>query len=252
MTIAEHTMSQSTTNESSRQAVQDAYSMPGDDYDAERIEHPRGLLQTELDVALVTALVPRVKPNQRVVEVGAGTGRFTLPILEAGHEMLATDINDSLLSKLEDKVERSGYASRCTVEKNDLFALSQEDGEVDVVVCIHVIPRLRNLDDQRAALTELARIVKPGGRLVFNYNSRRSPMARFTAAHTTPPSFVEEVLGAAGLTVREQRARWLLTRRLQDKLPLWACRAVAEVDRRLAPFPPKYAWDVFVAAEKKL
>jgi SAM-dependent methyltransferase len=40
------------------------------------------------------------------------------------------------------------------------------------VYSINVLPRLLTLEDQRAALQEIARVIKPGGRLLFNYRIR--------------------------------------------------------------------------------
>jgi len=238
--------------ERSRERVRDAYAISGDSYDAERLDDPRGRLQSEHDQELVSQLLPPWRPGMRTLEAGAGTGRFTTLLLEHNYEVVATDINASLLAQLDEKVRLGGWEDRCKTAKEDLFNLTFESSTFDLVICIHVIPRLRNLDDQQAALMELARVVKPGGRMLFNYNNRHSPAGLLSRRHTTPTPFIRSELADQGFHIEEQRSRWLLTRTLQRRLPLAACRFLTEADLKLASLPPLGAWDIFVLAAKSV
>ena len=60
------------------------------------------------------------------------------------------------------------------VRREDVFHLSFADGGFDYVYGIHMIPRLGTLADQREALAEIVRVLKPGGRLLFNFSNRSS------------------------------------------------------------------------------
>ena len=112
--------------------------------------------------------------DARVVELGAGTGRFTLAALARGGRVLATDVNEGLLSTLRQKLDGEGLADRCRIETEDIFKLSFDDGSIDYAYSIHVIPRFLNLEDQRAAIAEVARTLRTGGRFLFNFRNADS------------------------------------------------------------------------------
>jgi ubiquinone/menaquinone biosynthesis C-methylase UbiE len=184
------------------------------------------------------------------MEVGAGTGRFTIPAIEAGHVIVATDVNNSMIARLREKVRAAGFEGRCRIALEDIFRLSFPDEAFDLVFSLHVVPRFLELEDQRAAIREMARTLRPGGQLLFNYRNRRSLYGLFEGGHAATPAQIRQILRETGLRIVKQRGKWLLTRRLLDLLPLRAGRLVSAVDRRLAGFWPSGAWDVFVLAKK--
>lgn len=236
--------------ENSRKLVSSRYAQSGREYDDVRLRTFRGQLLTEQDVRLFESLLP-ANPGAAVVEVGAGTGRFTIPALRRGLRPIATDVNPSLLDGLRAKLADAGLAGACELRTEDVFALSFPEGSLDLIYCIHVIPRFTRLDDQRAALAEMARTLRPGGRLLFNYRNARSLLyGRFDREHAATPGQIQEALAAAGLRIEAERGKWLLNGRVVDLLPRAAARAVAALDRRLWRFHPHRAWDVFVLAVK--
>ena len=193
--------------------------------------------------------VPR---STGVFLVGAGTGRFTLVALEAGLTLTATDVNESLLEELKQKVVSRGFEGRCRIRTEDVFHLSFEDASVDFVFGIHIVPRFLTLDDQRAALQEIARILKPGGRVLFNFRNRSSLLyGRIDAKHAARDAEIEEILRSSGLRILDKRGKWLLNGRLIELVGVRIARLIARADRALWKFDPAHAWDVFVLAQKQ-
>ena len=98
-----------------------------------------------------------------VLEVGAGTG-VTLPHYPKSITRLVLGEPDAhMRRKLKQKVDVSALRN---IEISDapLDSLPFRAGEFDAVVCSLV---LCSVPDQQAALAEIARVLKPGGRLVF-------------------------------------------------------------------------------------
>jgi len=98
-----------------------------------------------------------------VLEVGAGTG-VTLPHYPKPVARLVLCEPDAHMRR---KLKRKGDESALrNIEISDasLDSLPFKAGEFDAVVCSLV---LCSVPDQRAALAEIARVLKPGGRLVF-------------------------------------------------------------------------------------
>jgi ubiquinone/menaquinone biosynthesis C-methylase UbiE len=100
----------------------------------------------------------------RSLEIGAGTGYFTLNLLQAGviEEGVATDISPGMLEELETSAEKLGLAvdTACC----DAAELPYADDSFDIVFGHAVLHHLPDLD---AAFAEFRRVLRPGGRIVF-------------------------------------------------------------------------------------
>jgi ubiquinone/menaquinone biosynthesis C-methylase UbiE len=98
------------------------------------------------------------------LEVGAGTGYFSLNLLLAGQIASATctDISPGMLRVLEGNAERLGLD--VTTAACDAEHLPFEDESFDLVLG-HAV--LHHLPDLEAAFAEFRRVLRPGGRVVF-------------------------------------------------------------------------------------
>jgi ubiquinone/menaquinone biosynthesis C-methylase UbiE len=98
------------------------------------------------------------------LEVGSGTGYFSLNLLQLGliGRLVATDISPGMLGKLAATAERLGL--ELETEASDAEDLPFEDGSFDLVFG-HAV--LHHLPDLPAALAEFRRVLRPGGTLAF-------------------------------------------------------------------------------------
>jgi SAM-dependent methyltransferase len=130
-----------------------------------------------------------------VVDLGAGTGKLTRVLVALGHRVTAVEPLDEMRAELAAALP-SVHAIRGTAEEIPLFA-----GAADVVASAQAF----HWFDHDNALPEIARILRPGGRLALVWNSRddRDPwMARLSAIignETIEESDVIPVLDASGL-----------------------------------------------------
>ncbi len=108
-------------------------------------------------------LAPRA--GERILEVGPGTGYYTLDVAEWVGEEGAVEILDLQQEMLDHTMERArerGIAN-ITPTRSDATGMPYEDAAFDAAFLVTV---LGEIPDQDAALRELARVLKPGGRLV--------------------------------------------------------------------------------------
>lgn len=105
-----------------------------------------------------------------VLELGAGTGKLTRQLVDAGHAVFATDPDDAMLEVLRERVPEVS-AKAATAED-----IPANDRSVDVVV----VAQAFHWFDHDVALAEIARVLKPGGHLALVWNSRdeRIPWVR--------------------------------------------------------------------------
>jgi ubiquinone/menaquinone biosynthesis C-methylase UbiE len=101
---------------------------------------------------------------ERVLETAAGTGivtRALLRSLSAGASVVATDLNQPML----DHAAKQVSSSRLSWQKADAQALPFPDGTFDAVICQFGV---MFFPDKQKAYREARRMLKPGGRFIFN------------------------------------------------------------------------------------
>ena len=105
-----------------------------------------------------------------MLELGAGTGKLTAQLVALGHDVHATDPDEAMLEVLR----RDLPDVRTSVAAAE--DLPVPDGSVDVVVCAQAF----HWFDLDRALPEIARVLRPGGRLALVWNQRdeRIPWVR--------------------------------------------------------------------------
>jgi len=104
------------------------------------------------------------QPPARLLELAAGTGAVTRRLaleLPATTELVATDLNQPMI----DRASAIGTTRPVTYAQADAQRLPFPDGSFDCVVCQFGV---MFFPDRPAAFAEMRRVLKPGGRLLFN------------------------------------------------------------------------------------
>ena len=107
-------------------------------------------------------LVADARP--RVLDLATGTGDLAIDIAQAcpSATIIGLDPSARMLDIAAEKVARRGLAERVTFVAGDAQELPYGAGELDAVTIAFGI---RNVPDRAAALREMARVVRPGGRI---------------------------------------------------------------------------------------
>lgn len=112
--------------------------------------------------ALVQAIDPR--PGQRVLDVATGTGQVAFELVRRGGcEVVGLDQCEEMLAGARVRLaEQPGLAGLVTFVAGEAERLPFADGEFDALTFTYL---LRYVDDPEATMRELARVVRPGGRV---------------------------------------------------------------------------------------
>lgn len=114
------------------------------------------------EIALVNAWLDRlVAPGQRVLEVGAGTGRFTMELLRRGARVMAVDLSGAMLARLRDKAGPMG-ATALETRRGDIQQVAL-DGPFDLICAFSSLEYMADLD---GTLRRFAALLAPGGHLL--------------------------------------------------------------------------------------
>jgi ubiquinone/menaquinone biosynthesis C-methylase UbiE len=105
------------------------------------------------------------QPGERVLEIGPGTGYYTLDLAAWVGEEGAIEIFDIQQEMLHHTIRRARERGLWNVNptQGDAQRLPYDDDAFDAAILITV---LGEIPDRDAALREVARVLKPGGRLV--------------------------------------------------------------------------------------
>jgi SAM-dependent methyltransferase len=121
-----------------------------------------------------------VHKGDRVLEVGAGPGRFTIELARLGARILVSDISPRQLDLNRDRVVAAGYEDavegRQRLDVTDLSSL--ERASFDVVTALGG-PLSYVFERSGEALDELLAVVRPGGTVLFSVMSRWGSIHQF-------------------------------------------------------------------------
>ena len=181
-------------------------------------DHAIALLRAEshlkLDYTLGVFERYGVDPGARVLDVACGAGLLSLPLAARGYRVEGVDLSEPSLDEARQRVPDGADA---TFRVGDATALDAADGTYDAVLLYDM---LEHVEDQHGVIAEAARVVRPGGHVLFS-TFNRTPLAwllaiqgfRFVVRDAPdhihvwrlflPPSTLAEMAARAGLDVDE-------------------------------------------------
>jgi ubiquinone/menaquinone biosynthesis C-methylase UbiE len=102
----------------------------------------------------IPAILDVMGRNARVLEVGAGTGRISIPLLERGVDLIGCDLSSPMLRRFQEKFPPARLA------RVDATALPFAAAQFDIVLTVHV---MHLIPSWREVLREFRRVLVPGG-----------------------------------------------------------------------------------------
>ena len=104
------------------------------------------------------------KSEIKILDVGAATGRYSVPLAEEGYDVTAVELVKHNLARLKAK-----GSSVKAYQGNAMKLKRFEDNTFDVVLVFGPMYHLHEKEEKKRALSEAKRVVKPGGKILVAY-----------------------------------------------------------------------------------
>ncbi|HFB52447.1 MAG TPA: class I SAM-dependent methyltransferase [Anaerolineae bacterium] len=143
-----------------------------------------------------------------ILEIGCGTGRVTIPLLEAGFRVTGIDLSADALAAAQKKIDAGDFGEQATLVQADMrkFSLSRTDFDM-AFIPINTIMHCLTIADQQSTLKTVHRHLRPGGWLVVD------------VYHPYPPALAEAdgrvELAKQFTTPDGNTMQWFVSRQLQ-------------------------------------
>lgn len=108
-----------------------------------------------------------IKPGDRVLEVGAGTGRYSHALARQGYTVDAVELIGHNIDVFQNNTQPGENISITQGNALDLYAFS--DNTYDITLLLGPLYHLYTTDDKRQALREAIRVTRPGGVIFAAY-----------------------------------------------------------------------------------
>lgn len=110
-----------------------------------------------------------LEAGSQVLEIGCGAGFLSLALAERKFNVQAIDSVGAMVEQTRQHAQEAGMAEQISVDVGDITSLAFEDSSFDLVLAVGVIPWIERPD---IAIREMARVLKPGGRVIFTADNR--------------------------------------------------------------------------------
>ena len=127
--------------------------------------------------------------GERILEIGAGTGRYSIALAREGYAVTALELIEHNLSILRSKLD--GTESIETLRGNALDLSRFEAGTFDLTLLLGPMYHLYTDEDRLRALSEAVRVTKPGGHILVSYCMNEPTVVQYVFGGGRLPEITE-------------------------------------------------------------
>lgn len=126
-------------------------------YDEKRFKGQGGRIIHRRENENVIEMLDNDFEGKKILDLGAGTCRYSIEFALRGAEVTAFDISQEMLDKGKEKAEEEGVKDRITFVQGDAKNTDYEDGSFDVVTALRLF---HLIDDPEALFHEIKRVTR--------------------------------------------------------------------------------------------
>ncbi len=150
-------------------------------------------------------------PASQTMDLGTGTGKWGLKLLKAGYPVTFTDLSNNMLQEVRKKLESWGpdlaaKAARATIQQADAVDLRAfPEATFELITAMGDVVSI--CSDPAKCLSEIHRLLKPGGTVVFTIDNALAAIDHFIESGNLPE---------LGSFIKTGRTQWL-TKNVEER-----------------------------------
>ena len=130
---------------------------------------PGGQMFDLFEKSVVLSHLPQSPKGVKVLDAGAGSGRFTIEIARNGFDVVSCDYSEAMLGIIRSKLQTLNLTNRVLLSRQDITQMTFDDNEFDYICSLRVMVNLDTVENEVKALHELVRVCRPGGTVVVEF-----------------------------------------------------------------------------------
>jgi S-adenosylmethionine-dependent methyltransferase len=148
-------------------------------------------------------------PAGKILDIGAGTGAYTIPLAKRGYSVTAADLSTALIDACEKRVREAALENKVTCIVADARDLSKvTEADFDAVLLMGPLYHLILEEDRKIAVKEAFNRLKPGGIIFSSFISR---YGIWGDVMKNLPNYIE----------KQEDLKFVLERGRDAELPAW-------------------------------
>lgn len=130
-------------------------------YDKVRFKNIKGKIIDRFEKRLIHKAIKKTGLHvpARILDIPCGTGRISIDLALKGFELVGVDVSKAMVREAKKKIENLCIKNRISLQIGDAEALSFEDSNFDIVVCLRLFGHLPT-DTRLSVLKEMSRVSK--------------------------------------------------------------------------------------------
>jgi len=121
--------------------------------------------------------------DKKILDIGCGLGRITIPLLELGAVVSAIDNSQVMLDKTEERADHAGLTDKLKIIKSGADSICFEDNYFDVIVCLGLLEHLPD-DIKECVVKEIIRLLKRESKAYLIINNKNSVFLKNQTLYT--------------------------------------------------------------------
>jgi ubiquinone/menaquinone biosynthesis C-methylase UbiE len=117
------------------------------------------------------------QPGSRVLDLGCGTGRTTIPLYQQGYDVVGIDITPAMIDTARSIASQQGLAIKYEVGDATLLRYHNESFD-NALFSFNGWAQIPGRANRAAALSEIYRVLRPGGHYIFTTHTRMFKLTR--------------------------------------------------------------------------
>jgi len=137
-----------------------------------------------------------IPPNSSIIELGAGTGRYSFYFASQDHQVTATDVVPKHITEMKNKLRKQeNIDNNLEIELLDATDLSRyKDNSFDVVLSLGPLYHLREQDQRQKCISESIRVLKEKGILAAAYINKFFVLTLLAKHQSLNKEYIDDIL----------------------------------------------------------